>query len=124
MATHHSARFVIYQETAGIWIGRGLEYDLAVESHSIGEAARAMVRLIEAHAAFDERHQRPPLSAFKPAPQGYWNAFASGTVVSLAQFGIATPEGWDVSVAIAHSRPTAPRFNWPPLSHQRASPRH
>ena len=112
MVTKHSARFVIYQETAGIWIGRGLEHDFLSESHSIGEAARALIRLVEAHAAFDERHHRPPLSAFKAAPQSFWNAFSTGTPVSLAQFGIRVPAGWDISVAIAHGRPSV-HGRWP-----------
>jgi hypothetical protein len=113
MVTHHSARFVIYQEAAGVWIGRGLEHDLTVESHSIGEAVRALMRLVAAYAAFDVRHQRPPLSAFKTGPQGLWNAFSAGTQVSLAQFGIVAPEGWDITVAIAHGRPQASPTRWP-----------
>src|SRR6266852_9692688 len=105
-------RFVVYQEVAGVWIGRGLEHDLIVEARSIGEAVRAFVRLIDAHAAFDMRHDHAPLSAFRPAPQGYWNAFSAGTPVSLAQFAIPSPARWDVSVAIAHHRPLDGVLPW------------
>ena len=98
-------RFVLLQETPGVWLVRGLEHDVSVEARSIGEAMRAAVGLVEAHAAFDRRHGLSPLSAFPTAPQGYWNAFRVGTPVSLTQLGIAPPNGWDILASISHRRP-------------------
>ena len=74
---------LLFQETPGLWIGRGLEHDVLAEAPTIGEALRAIVRLVEAHTAFDCRHRRAPLSAFGAAPQSWWTAFTSGTPLTL-----------------------------------------
>ncbi len=113
MSTDQRLRLVIFQEVPGLWVVRGLEHDVAAEARSIGEAMRAVVRLIEAHSQFDLRHDRMPLAAFRPAPQTYWNAFRTGTPVSLAQFGIAMPLFWSVAVSVAHYRPSEGRLPWP-----------
>ena len=102
---------VVYQESPGLWIGRGVEHDLTAEGKTISETVRAVLRMVNAHAAFDIRHSRPPLSAFRPAPQPYWNAFSSGTPVPLAELGALAPEHWDVAVAIARQRPAESRFS-------------
>lgn len=105
---------VVYQETPGIWVGRGIEHDVTAEGRSIGETVRAVLRMMQAHAEFDARHDRPPLSAFRPAPQPYWNAFSCGTPVPLSQLGALPPADWDVSVAIARTRPAVvARLPWP-----------
>jgi hypothetical protein len=104
---------VVYQDVPGVWVGRGIEHDLTAEGRSIGETVRALLRMIQAHTAFDTRHDRPPLSAFRPAPQSCWNAFHGGTPVPLAQFGALAPSEWDVTVAIARHRPTEQRAHWP-----------
>lgn len=96
---------VLYQETPGIWIGRGVEHDLSAEGRTIGETVRALLRLVDAHVLFDARHDRPPLSAFRPAPQPYWNAFAAGTHITLDQVGAQAPPDWHVCVAIARHVP-------------------
>jgi hypothetical protein len=106
-------RFVLYQEVAGLWVCRGIEHDLTTEGPNMAEAVRAMLRMVQAHTAFDGRHDRAPLSAFRPAPQAYWNAFSGGTPVPLAQFGALQPPHWEVSVAIAQHRPAHPRLPWP-----------
>ena len=98
-------RLVIFQEAPGLWLARGLEHDLSAEARSIGEGVRALLRLVDAHTAFDQRHAHAPLSAFPPAPQVYWNAFAGGMEVSLAQLGVALSDDWDVHVAFATRRP-------------------
>jgi hypothetical protein len=98
---------VVYQETPGIWVGRGIEHDVTAEGRTIGETVRAVLRMVHAHAAFDARHDRPPLSAFRAAPQLYWNAFSAGTHVPLAQLGALPPAHWDITVSIARSRPAA-----------------
>jgi hypothetical protein len=97
---------VVYQETAGVWIGRGIEHDLAAEGRTIGETVRAVMRMLQAHASADARHDREPLAAFRPAPQSYWNAFSGGTQVPLSQLGAMAPPQWEIAVAIARTRPT------------------
>ena len=99
-----SLRLVIVQETPGVWLVRGLEHDVVVEGRSIGVAIRAALGFVEAHTAFDQRHDHMPLSAFPPAPQSYWQAYTSGTSLSLAQLGVAPPAGWEIHVAVAPSR--------------------
>lgn len=89
-----------------MWIGRGIEHDLSAEGRTIGETVRAILRLVDAHTSFDQRHDRPPLAAFRPAPQACWNAFAAGTHITLAQLGAIAPPQWDIAVAIARHRPT------------------
>lgn len=92
-----------------MWLVRGLEHDLGAEASTIGEAVRAAVRFVEAHTAFDVRHDYLPLAAFPPAAQKYWNAFATGTAVSLTQLGIAPPPGWEIHAAFATRRPAEER---------------
>src|SRR5438034_452811 len=77
-------RLVVFQEEPGLWLVRGLEHDLGAEARTIGEAIRAAMQFVQAHTAFDVRHDHLPLAAFPPAAQKYWNAFATGTPVSLS----------------------------------------
>ena len=105
-------RLVVYQDVPGVWVGRGIEHDLTAEGRSIGETVRAVLRMVQAHTQYDTRHQRPPLSAFRPAPQACWNAFKCGTQVPLEQLGALPPASWEVSVAIARHRPTQGRLPW------------
>ena len=72
-------RMVVYQDGPGSWIGRGIEHDVLAEGRSIGETVRAVLRMVQTHIEQDERHDRPPLSAVRPASQPYWNAFRAGT---------------------------------------------
>ena len=98
---------LLFQDMPGVWIGRGLEHDMLTEARTIREALRGVVRLIEAHTAFDLRHRRSPLSAFGAAPQSCWNAFTSGTPLNLAQLGIEQPHVWRIVAAIGHRHPMA-----------------
>ena len=97
---------VLFQDAPGVWIGRVLEHDMLTEARTIGEALRSIIRIIEAHSAFDRRHRRAPLSAFGGAPQQCWAAFTSGTPLTLSQLGIEQPYAWHVVAAIARRRPT------------------
>jgi hypothetical protein len=99
-------QLVVYQEGADVWVARGLQNDLMAEARSIGSAVRALVQLVQAHTAAALRHDQMPLATFRPATQGYWNAFATGTVISLHQLGIAAPEYWTIRLAVAHRRPS------------------
>jgi len=103
---------VLYQEMPGQWVGRGIEHDVTAEGRSIGETVRAVLRMLQAHIAFDERHDREPLRNFRPAPQLYWNAYSAGTQVPLDQLGALPPPHWEIAVAIARYRPMAAR---PPI---------
>src|SRR5262245_18059125 len=84
-------RLVVFQEAPGVWLARGLEHDVFAEARTVGAVVRAAVRLVEAQAAFDVRHHHAPLTAFRPAPQTYWNAFTSGSPLSLEQLGVVAP---------------------------------
>ncbi|HEY1912018.1 MAG TPA: hypothetical protein VGG73_13925 [Vicinamibacterales bacterium] len=94
-------RLVIFQEAPGLWLVRGLEHDLGAEARTIGEAVRSALRFVEAHTAFDIRHDHLPLAAFPPASPRYWNAYASGAPVPLTQFGVTAPPEWDIHAAFA-----------------------
>lgn len=102
-------RLVLFQEAPGLWVARGLEHDVGAEARSIGGAVQAVLRLVEAHTAFDLRHSHAPLAAFAPAPQPYWNAYASGLEISLAQIGVVTPHEWDIRLAFASRQPGVER---------------
>ena len=103
-APQQRLRFVIIQDTPGVWLVRGLEHDVVVEGRSIGVAVREAVTFVRAHTAFDRRHDLIPLQAFPPAPPSYWHAYGAGTPVSLTQFGIAQPDGWEICAAVSHRR--------------------
>lgn len=109
-------RFVVVQEAPGLWLARGLEHDLTAEARTIGQAIRAVMRIVDAHLAFDTRHDHPPLSAFPPAPQPCWNAYAAGTFVSLAQLGIVAPPEWDIEASFAARPPVSEAARLPPAS--------
>ena len=101
---HQRLRLVIIQDTPGVWLVRGLEHDVIIEGRSIGVAVREAITFVRAHTAFDMRHDLVPLQAFPPAPPSYWHAYGAGTPVSLAQLGIAQPDGWEILAAVSHRR--------------------
>jgi hypothetical protein len=68
-------RIVVFPETRRIWTARALEHDLAAQGRTMEAAIDTLVRLIQAHVAYDRRHNRKPLSAFAAAPRAYWSAF-------------------------------------------------
>ena len=72
-------RILVFPETHGTWTARGLEHDLAAEGRTIEAAVDTLLKIARAHAAYDRRHNREPLSAFAPAPQLYWTAFTGAT---------------------------------------------
>jgi hypothetical protein len=113
--TERRLRFVIFLDAPGLWVARGLEHDLSAEAHTIGQAVRAVMRLVLAHADFDVRHRVDPLSAFPAAAQSYWNAYAAGTPVPLEQLGVVAPEGWEIHASFATRLPSdrQSREVWP-----------
>ena len=117
-------RILVFEDLPGIWTARSLEHDIVAESRTIEMSIQAVVRIMRAHAEFDRRHNRAPLTAFRAAPQVYWNAFARGTPLawasglSLALPGLAA----QIAVAVAAERPQArvvqrdralPLHQWP-----------
>lgn len=116
-------RLVIFPHAPGVWIVRGLEHDLGAEARTIGEAVRAAMRFVEAHTAFDIRHDHMPLAAFPPSPQKYWNAFNSGTAVPLDQLGIPRMPEWDIQLAFASSGLAEPHGRQMSVRTHAASPR-
>src|SRR4051812_41970991 len=75
MTSSYWLRILLYQDLPGTWIARSLEHDIAVEGKTVDAAIDWILRIVLAHVDFDQRHGRPPLSAFPSAPQRYWNAF-------------------------------------------------
>lgn len=102
-------RILVFEDLPGIWTARSLEHDIVAESRSIEMAIQAVLRIMRAHADFDRRHNRAPLSAFRAAPQIYWNAFRRGSLLPwVAQLshtvaGLAA----EVTAAVAAERPHA-----------------
>jgi hypothetical protein len=121
--TPHRLRLVIFPDAPGVWIVRGLEHDLGAEARTIGEAVRAAMRFVQAHTAFDIRHDHLPLAAFPPSPQKYWNAFAAGTSVPLNQLGITAPGEWDIQLACASGGLPEPHSRQMSVRTRAASPR-
>jgi hypothetical protein len=98
-------QLVVYQEASDVWVARALQHDLMADARSIGTAVRALLRLVQAHTAAALRHDQIPLATLRAAAQSYWNAFATGTIVSLQQLGIPASEHWTIRLAVAHRRP-------------------
>ncbi|HUC76802.1 MAG TPA: hypothetical protein VMS04_15980 [Vicinamibacterales bacterium] len=105
MNRQYRFRLVVYQDVPGLWVGRGLDHDIRAEGRTIGETVRALLRMIQAHGAFDQSDERDPLSALPAAPPSCWNAFGSGAPITLAQLGAVAPPCCNVSIAIARHRP-------------------
>jgi len=104
--TDRRIRFVIFLDAPGVWMVRGLEHDLTAEAPTIGQALRSITRFLVAHVEFDGHHQLDPLSAFPPAAQTYWNAYAAGTPIPLEQLGVVAPNGWEIDAAFATRLPS------------------
>src|SRR5262249_23994670 len=81
----------------------------------------SIARLVQAHTEFDLRHDHLPLSASPPSAQIYWNAYAAGTQVALAQLGVVPPAGWEIQAAFATRLPSEERFRRAPFRFARLS---
>lgn len=71
-----SLKIVVFPETPKTWIARSLEHDLAAAGRTAEAALDTLVKVADAHIAYDIRHGHKPLSAFGSAPRIYWNAFS------------------------------------------------
>jgi hypothetical protein len=68
-------QILAFREFGKNWTARVLEHDMAAGARTLEQAVDTVLRIAQAHVAFDQRHNRTPLSAFAPAPRLYWNAF-------------------------------------------------
>jgi hypothetical protein len=73
----------VFPETRRTWTARALEHDLAATGRTMESAIDTLVKLIQAHVAFDRRHNRKPLSAFGAAPRLYWNAYGQASELPM-----------------------------------------
>lgn len=72
-------QILAFPEFGRSWTARILEHDISAAARTLESAVDAVLRLARAHVAFDQRHNRIPLSAFAPAPRLYWGAFAGAS---------------------------------------------
>jgi hypothetical protein len=70
-----SLRIVVFPETPKTWVARSLEHDMSAVGRSADAAIDTLVRMVDAHLAYDMRHGHQPLGAFASAPGPYWQAF-------------------------------------------------
>jgi hypothetical protein len=66
---------VVFPDSPKAWTARCLEHDLSARGRTAEAAIDTLVKIADAHIAFDIRHGRAPLSAFAAAPRLYWTAF-------------------------------------------------
>ncbi len=67
---------MVFPETPKTWTARSLEHDLAAAGRTAEAALDTLVKIADAHIAYDIRHGHKPLSAFGSAPKLYWTAFS------------------------------------------------
>jgi hypothetical protein len=92
----------------GVWVARGLEHDLAVEGRSLESVVESIHRLVNAHADFDRRHGRQPLSPFPAAPSRYWQAFERAQPLPLRIEGAHDPYFGPITIAVSSEDPIEP----------------
>lgn len=98
-----------------MWTARLLEHDLAAGGRTVEAALDTLVKIVQAHVAFDLRHGREPLSAFAPAPLLYRSAFARAT-----RLDVSMQVEWYESTSTPVFAATVPEHpiltRWPPAS--------
>ena len=72
-------RIVVFPETTKTWVARSLEHDLSASGRSADAAIDMLMKMVDAHVAYDLRHGHQPLGAFACAPRLYWQAFVAAT---------------------------------------------
>jgi hypothetical protein len=92
----------------GVWVARGLEHDLAVEGRSLEAVVERIHRLINAHADFDRRHGRVPLSPFPAAPSRYWQAFERARPLPVRIETAGAPCVGPIIIAVSSEDPIEP----------------
>jgi len=75
MAKSRVLRVLFLKEGTGQgWVAQGLEFDLAAQGDSIGEAVQNFQEVFEAQVALDKHKGQEPLAGKKEAPSWYWRA--------------------------------------------------
>ena len=72
-----SLRIVVFPETTKTWVARSLEHDLSASGRTADAAIEMLMKMVDAHVAYDIRHGHQPLGAFACAPRLYWQAFVA-----------------------------------------------
>ena len=67
-------RIVVFPETTKTWVARSLEHDLSAAGRTADAAIDLLMKMVDAHLAYDIRHGHQPLGAFTSAPRMYWQA--------------------------------------------------
>lgn len=106
---------LVFPETGKTWTARSLEHDLAAGGRSAGAAIDTLVKIAQAHIVFDTRHGHEPLSAFRAAPQLYWNAFARSEKTSQLMEVRREDSGTELQcfVSVVPQNPILSRFPRP-----------
>ncbi len=105
-------RIVVFPDTPKTWRARALEHDLMAGGRSPEAALDTLVKMADAHIAYDLRHGHRPLSAFAQAPQMYWKAFcgAAKSVQSIELTRTEPKRSLRYVVGIASEDPALRRF--------------
>lgn len=101
---HTSAwfRILVIQQLRGLWVARGLEYDIAVEHRCMEQAIETVVGIARAHSRFDRRHGRRALSTLPSAPRWCWTAFQQAMPLRIQRLPcVATDAGDEARISIA-----------------------
>lgn len=79
--TFCQVKIVVFPDSSKAWTARCLQHDLSARGTTAEAAVDTLVKIVDAHIAYDIRHGRTPLSAFMAAPRLYWNAFTGAQKV-------------------------------------------
>jgi hypothetical protein len=75
MASSRIIRVLLLKEgTDSSWVAQGLDYDMAAQGESIGEALENFQAVFQGQVALDLQKGREPLTGKKQAPSWYWRA--------------------------------------------------
>jgi hypothetical protein len=102
--TQKRLRLVVFQEKPGLWLVEASNTIRVQKRARSARPIRVRMQFVQAHTAFDVRHDHLSLAAFPPAAQEYWNAYPTGTPISLAQLGITSPD-WHIRSCVRHAVP-------------------
>jgi len=70
-------RAVLFEE-GGAWSAQCLDYDIAAQAETLLDLHDELTRVLVSHVAASIQLGQEPFSAFKPAPQKFWDLYESG----------------------------------------------
>jgi hypothetical protein len=103
-------RVLLIQDLPSLWTARGLEHNIVTEGRTSEKAIRGILGFVAAHIGYDRRHNRPPLSAFPPAPKRFWTTFERATPLERVQCDGTSRDAAEqihIQISIARERPLA-----------------